>query len=226
MEKEFEDLSKYSSLKDRVYNIIKEKIINGSLEPGSHLNELMLSKAMNISRAPIRETINVLEKEGFLELIPRKGAMVTTITRQDAKNIWEMRKVLEVYAAKYATNLVTDEELGILDQKLKFAQQGSGEFLSHMDFDLALHGMLYKHITNKIFKDFMAIITQHYFRIRYYAEEHSAMQKQNIVEATKEHEAILCALKNRNEEEVAQVMYVHLTKAEKRTMDALNEQET
>ena len=68
----FEDLGHYLSLKDRVYQNIKFKIMNGNLKPGIRLFEEELAKTMNISRAPIREAFNRLEKEGFVTIIPRK----------------------------------------------------------------------------------------------------------------------------------------------------------
>jgi len=63
----FENLGNYLSLKDRVYQNIKFQIIIGTLKPGTRLPEEELSKAMKISRTPIREAFNRLEKEGFLD---------------------------------------------------------------------------------------------------------------------------------------------------------------
>jgi len=100
MKEYFEDLGSYLSLKDRVYQNIKSQIIIGTLKPGTRLREEELSKAMNISRAPIREAFNRLEKEGFITIIPRKGAAVSKVTAQSIEDIFEIREALESLAVK------------------------------------------------------------------------------------------------------------------------------
>ena len=69
----------------------------------------------NSYRAPIREAINMLEKEGFVTIIPRKGARVSSISKEEVENIWEIRSVLEGYAARTAARKCTESEL----QKMK-----------------------------------------------------------------------------------------------------------
>jgi DNA-binding GntR family transcriptional regulator len=100
MKKYFEDLGNNLSLKDRTYQNTKLQIIRGNLKSGRHLFEEELSKAMNISRAPIREALNRLEKEGFVTIIPRKGAVVAHITAQEVKNIFEIREILDPWRLK------------------------------------------------------------------------------------------------------------------------------
>ena len=60
------------SLKQLVYDNLKERIIQGELKPGTRLREEDLSTDMNISRAPIREALNMLERDGFTTIVPRK----------------------------------------------------------------------------------------------------------------------------------------------------------
>ena len=91
---------KLLSLKDKAYQAIKLEIIIGNLKPGLFLVEEKISKSMNISRGPIREALNRLEKEGFVNIIPYKGTMVSNITQQEVKDICRIRKVLEPLAAK------------------------------------------------------------------------------------------------------------------------------
>jgi len=93
MKNYFEDLGNHLSLKDRVYQNIKFQIINNNLKPGIRLLEEEIAKAMNISRAPIREAFNRLEKEGFVTIIPRKGTAVSNITTQIIEDIFEIREI-------------------------------------------------------------------------------------------------------------------------------------
>ena len=79
------DFSSSPSLKQLVYDNLKERIINGELKPGTRLREEDLSTEMNISRAPIREALNMLERDGFTMIVPRKGAIVAEVMKEDIK---------------------------------------------------------------------------------------------------------------------------------------------
>ena len=100
MIKYFKNLEKILSLKDKVYQVIKLEIIGGNLKPGLFLAEEKLSESMHISRGPIREALNILEQEGFVTIIPRRGTMVSNITAQEVKDISKIRELLEPFAAK------------------------------------------------------------------------------------------------------------------------------
>jgi len=99
------------SLKDKAYRVIKFGITIGNLKPGLFLAEGKLSKSMNISRGPIREVLNRLEKEGFVSIIPRRGTMVSNITAQEVKDISKIRELLEPFAAKESLSRISRPKL-------------------------------------------------------------------------------------------------------------------
>jgi len=88
------------SLKEKAYKNIKFEIIIGNFKPGLFLTEEKLSTSMNMSRGPIREALNRLEKEGFVSIIPRRGTMVSNITSQEVKDISKIRELLEPFTVK------------------------------------------------------------------------------------------------------------------------------
>ena len=96
------DIAANPSLKQLVYEKLQQMIIRGELKPGERLTEEDLSQAMNISRAPIREALNMLERDGFTKIIPRKGAIVAEVSVKDSLDIWKCRLALEPFAAKEA----------------------------------------------------------------------------------------------------------------------------
>lgn len=91
-----------------VYGKIKERIINGSLAPGSPINESDLARDLDVSKTPVRESLRQLEREGLVENIPGRGSAVTHITFQDIRNIFEVREIIECGVAKRAA-LIHDE---------------------------------------------------------------------------------------------------------------------
>ncbi|MDE8667725.1 GntR family transcriptional regulator [Pseudarthrobacter sp. H3Y2-7] len=81
---------------------IRALIISGDLEPGSRLRERDLSQALNVSRVPVREALQQLEAEGFIDTSPRRGATVKQITLRDVNELFDVRLSLEVLAARLA----------------------------------------------------------------------------------------------------------------------------
>lgn len=98
-----------------VYNQLKQKIISAEYQPGCALMENEIAKVMKVSRTPVRQAIMRLERDGLLEIIPRKGAFVKFHSLKDILEIFQIRKSLEAYAANLAAmnidlNVLADYE--------------------------------------------------------------------------------------------------------------------
>ncbi len=85
-----------------VYEALKQRIIRQDLTPGEPINEGTLSNALKISKTPIREALQQLEKDGFVENVPGRGAFVSRIAIQDLRDMFEIREMLECEAIKRA----------------------------------------------------------------------------------------------------------------------------
>lgn len=216
----FEDLSGSLSLKDKAFHNIKSQIINGNLEPGSRLCEEDLSREMKISRAPIREALNRLEKEGFTVIIPRKGAVVSYIKEKDVDNISEMRKLLEPYAAQISLDKIIPEELAAMERKLKKVLEQPEDFAAYVESDMELHELLYKYIDNALLKNTLTMVNEHWHRIRYFAESNAAIPRDVVLEVTREHLAIIEALKKSDQDMAVNTVLLHVVNGNKRTLAA------
>ena len=74
------DNNVYLPLRDVVFQTLRRAIINGDFEPGERLMEISLAKKLGVSRTPVREAIRMLELEGLVVMIPRRGAAVAQMT--------------------------------------------------------------------------------------------------------------------------------------------------
>ena len=83
------------SLAEQAHHLLETQIINFKLAPGTLLTEKDLAEITGIGRTPVREAIQRLAADGLLQVLPRKGLMVTALRRTDMVNILEARKVLE-----------------------------------------------------------------------------------------------------------------------------------
>ncbi len=109
-------LRKHKTLREQIVFSLRESIIRGELKPGTKLTEPELAARLGISRTPIRESFRQLESEGFLTVIPRKGAVVSNITRKDIEDFYELKSLLEGYAARIAAEKMTEKDIEKLIQ--------------------------------------------------------------------------------------------------------------
>jgi DNA-binding GntR family transcriptional regulator len=94
--------------------LIREAIVDGTLEPGRRLKEEELARELGISRTPIREALLMLQAEGLVDAVPNRGAMVRVHTVEDLEDLYQLRALLEGYAARRAGTRITDEQIEAL----------------------------------------------------------------------------------------------------------------
>jgi DNA-binding GntR family transcriptional regulator len=94
---------------------LRRLIVNGGLTPGARVNQEQLAADVGLSVAPIREALRVLEQEGQLTYLPRRGYFVTELHIADLEEIYALRQVLEERAARHALPGLDDETLARID---------------------------------------------------------------------------------------------------------------
>lgn len=87
-------------LRERVLDALREAIISGDLKPGQPLIETELAASLGVSRAPLREALQILSSEGLVETIPYTGTSVRHLTRTDIEELYSLRSVLETFAIR------------------------------------------------------------------------------------------------------------------------------
>jgi DNA-binding GntR family transcriptional regulator len=114
-------------LRDIVCDELRSRVISGDYPPGSHLVEDRLARDLGVSRNPVREALRVLQAEGFIDMIPRRGAVVATLSDDEVRDIFEVRMALERLAAQLAARRAGPQDVGELRRILLRAQEALGE---------------------------------------------------------------------------------------------------
>lgn len=139
-------LDSFRPLGEMVYESLRDAIVNQVLKPGERLMETELADEMGVSRTPVREAIRKLEQEGYVVLIPRKGAYVSGLSIKDINEVFEIRGALEALAAGLAASRATKEE--IEEMELSLAQEAShwetSDLLKTIDVDTRFHELIFK----------------------------------------------------------------------------------
>lgn len=94
-----------------VYRILRDRILSQELKAGEKLSDLRLSSELGVSRTPIREALHQLAQDGVVIAEPNRGFFVATFTRRDLEEIFELRRVLELYAIQILGETDHEEEL-------------------------------------------------------------------------------------------------------------------
>ena len=104
-----------SSLKEEVYEAVRQDIMDGKFSPGDLLKERELAEKYGVSKTPVREALSLLEQDELVKVIPRAGYIVTQLTLRDVQEVRQLRVILESMAARLAAENITDEELEELE---------------------------------------------------------------------------------------------------------------
>ena len=208
---------KPKSLADQVYERLEEHILNGDYKAGDILTEKQLSAELGVSRTPIREAISRLAYDNLV-VETSVGTEVRGINENDVKDLYEVKKKLEVIAVKRATKNISEEDLksmkDIIDQQIYFAEKGDSEKVRNLDTDF--HDLIYKNSDSVTFEQILSSVHRKLKKYR----RNSLKSKSRIKESTAEHEAIYKAMKEGNIKEVEKLMTKHLENACKSVLAA------
>ncbi len=108
-----------TNIQARVIDEMRRRIISGDIATGVNLSELALAEEFSVSRTPVREALKQLQTEGLVEIRPRVGTFVTTPSRREITELFEMKELLEGAAARLLAQRGRVPELDRLDENLR-----------------------------------------------------------------------------------------------------------
>jgi len=113
------------TLVDQIARAIREDILSGRLKGGDQLLEDRLKDEFGVSRTPLREAFRILEKEGLIEILPRKGSFVRGISRQDIEENFPVRAILEGLAACLAYPNFTRQDIEEMEEVFQYMKKAA-----------------------------------------------------------------------------------------------------
>lgn len=203
-------------LRELAYCRIKEKIINCEIKPGEFLDSLQLGKQLGISRTPIREAETKLEREGLLQIIPQKGAYVSTISPKIVRDVYMTRRIIEPGIIRQAGNGISKERLRQIREQNDACLTGQ-ELDTIVNVDDALHKEIVYSTRNQYIIDIFDQLCDQKKRINIMSGAVSDKHMNNV----EEHNAIIDLLLADSYEEAATLMEQHLDSALQLSMNQL-----
>lgn len=209
-----------TSVRDRAYGHIQQKIATGALPPGSSISELTIAKELRISRTPIREAIAQLVSEGLLEELNR-GVIVTSLKRQDIIELYDLREALEVHAIdKAARRHIAEADIKLLQSMIdgilvleKALKSSSKKVLTleqmrqFVNHDLGFHRLLIRLALNS---RILRVMNQTRLLIHVFALERPGYSVSELQRIRSEHTAILEAVMKQDPEVAKDLLRKHI----------------
>lgn len=212
------------SIKDILYERIKNAIIKGELKPGERLIEQELSKIFQVSRTPLREAIQKLETEELVTRVNSGGVKVSELSERRLKEIYDVRRAIESMVVKNVALNWDDEdinELGEIVEQIKetisIRENENISMLERLTLDSSFHNKLCKIYGNQVCIKILDQLQTQINRYSYIAMHHS----RRFHEASKEHLELFELVKARKAEEAAVKMIEHISRAEEITINML-----
>ncbi len=215
----------YKSLGEQVFTILRKKIVDNELQPGTILQIDRLAEEFGVSTTPIREALMKLEALGLVTISPNRRATVSPISREQTREVLEFRRMLESAGARSAAKKLSDRDIDYLITRVQSVQAAPSDVPHHIEVDMELHDKyLFGCIENGFVRKALEDLQVHLRRIRFYAEE--ALDPVKVITSVcEEHMIILNALKSRNETAAELGMYGHLTQTLVRTLLSMDKKE-
>ena len=189
------------SLSGRVFHTIRENILSGKYKCDEELKEKTLGDELGVSRTPVREALRQLELEGLVRIIPNRGAFVEGITKEDVKDIYEIRARLEGLCTKWAADRITKEQIAELEENIFLVEFHAKKenYAQILELDNKFHEVLYEASGSKMLKHELSAFHHYVERVR----KITLSMPDRVVKSNDEHKKIVEALKP--------VSYTHLT---------------
>jgi DNA-binding GntR family transcriptional regulator len=222
---------KVRTLRDVAYESIKESILKHELMPGESLTITNLSEKLGISPTPVREAVVRLSNEGILDYEANKRIKVSQINRNDVSEVYEARRVLEIYISRKIVQRLKLNQA--LSKKLEMLKVETGGLLEtekepehYASIDLKLHEMFLDMMENEILKELFYILGNKSLRIRTFVEalnQDISVSGTAMQNSAREHLSIIEALLDGNEDQVVTAVEAHLLNSETRTLESLED---
>ncbi|MFF3286345.1 GntR family transcriptional regulator [Streptomyces sp. NPDC003023] len=198
-------LERPGPLRERVYEALLELITTRALRPGQHLVESELAGHLGVSRQPVREALQRLNTEGWVDLRPAQGAFVHEPTESEADHLLSVRTLLEAEAARLAAANSGTAGIEALEELCAKGEQA----VADDDVDLAVatnaafHAKVMELAGNPVLAELAGQVDR---RVRWY---YTPVARQRGRQSWIEHRELIAAISGRDEKRATEVMRAH-----------------
>jgi DNA-binding GntR family transcriptional regulator len=197
------------SLREHVLEMLRNAIVNGELKPGQTLIVAELATQLGVSRAPLREAINMLSAEGLVEMVPYHGTKVTKLARKDIEDLYSVRSLMEGFSVQQVIALGRTKDVvaqlrAICAEMIQAADEGN--LIEVNKIDRQFHDTLVTASQNDLLMMLWGVVS---LRVRQVMSLRN-QKKGNLREIASNHLQIVDAIESENTELAVQLIHHHI----------------
>ena len=178
------------SKKAQVYNILKDRIIQNELAPQKYLNEQDICEELGVSKTPVREALQHLERDRLVVIVPNKGCFVSNISLDMVREVFEIREILECAAARLAAGVPSKSQfISMLENHESFKVVNDDSVRQSLLSGYQIHEVIVNSAGNSFLSEYYGSVLDHILRIRINAL--SRFNSSRLHATCDEHKAIL-----------------------------------
>jgi len=196
------------SLTEHAYEAIKHKIIVLDFPPGEYLNEAQVSETLGIGRTPVHQALTRLMLEGMVEVIPRKGVIVKSVSLNEIMEIIDVRLINEPHATRLAATFADEDDIEKLNDILNLAEEAASRMNveTQMILDKRFHCAISAAVKNTVLADLLKRLHERSLRFWFI----SLRDAEHHAEVIREHRRIFEAVKARDPDAAAAAARDHI----------------
>lgn len=205
------------SLRYMVYEAIKEDILNGRYHAGDSLKEKNIAEELHVSRTPVREAIRQMEFEDLVVSVPNRGVFVLGLSKQDFKDIYAIRMLIEGQIIQWAIERITQEELNKLYEIVELMElyTKKKDYESLVRLDTNFHKTIYDACKSKHLN---RVLSGLHSNIKL-ARQLSLCKPNRAEQSLEEHKKILEAIEKKDKQLATDLMLSHVQTASKSVIE-------
>ena len=201
------------TIREKVYEYLREGILNGKIKPGDRLVESDLADRIGTSRTPVREALHTLEREGLVESLHRIGYVVRPISELEVSELCEIRLSLEALALRWALSKDPEGLAHAMRENLSLCEQrvAAGDLKAFGEMDAQFHDLISRTADSSRLMEMTNSIRRYMLRYRI----QSIYTQDNVGRAIAGHKTVLKAIEDGDKKAAQRALSAHIRQSKK-----------
>ncbi len=202
------------SLAEEIAEILRDRIIKGEYAIGEKIVEADVAGELKVSRTPVREAFKTLQDEGLMQYIPNRGCFAKGFTKEDMRDIYQVRKSLEQLAVEWCIEKITDEELAELSQTRELMEfytlkNDKAKLMNvNREFHEQIYGITKSRFLSQILKSYQEYVKQ--------ARKVTVSEDDYLQDILQEHIEIFDAIREKDVKKAVECAGIHMDRSRER----------
>lgn len=187
----------FMPLKDHIYKYIVEQIKEGKIKPNEKINETDITRALDVSRTPVREALIELRADGFLDSSPRRGFRVKPLYKDDAEDLYIVMGTLDALAGKLACEHLSESDIKLMEEYTDKMEEALNNFnfSTYLEIQDEFHNIYIQKSKNNILINTIEKLNLKLVRQKYVNKKDLKLQEV-LLNTNQEHKELIEAFKN------------------------------